>query len=91
MMPQRGSAPPGRIGRGADETVEAGNLKAKNSTVFRLIQFQPPRQPRCTECGANLPWKTKSTICEKHIAEDMLLRAMSLRRQALGMLARAGG
>lgn len=99
MRLQRESAPPGRIRRGAEESKELGRLETNDSaelsqvkhTIENVLPFSRPRQPRCAACGQHLPWKSKSAICEKHIAEDMLLRAMSLRHQALGMLARAGG
>lgn len=97
--PTNGEARTAGDGRASGECTELGRLETNDranlsdvkQSIATVLPFRRPRQPRCSACGQNLPWKSEATICEKHFAEDLLLRSMSLRRQALGMLARAGG
>lgn len=53
-----------------------------------ILQFKRQRRT-CTACGIAV--SGNDSLCRKCRAWDQLLRAMSLRRQALGDLARAGG
>ncbi len=52
-----------------------------------ILMFRGPRR-QCRGCGQII---AAGDSCPKCRAWDALLRAMSLRRQALGMLARVGG
>jgi hypothetical protein len=56
----------------------------------KIIPFCRP-QGRCDGCGQHLAASQQGATCPRCRARDALLRAMSLRRQALGDLQRAGG
>lgn len=71
----------GAKGQSKTTTTDSATLGAKLN-LANVIGFS--RQPRCGACGAHLPWRSPSAVCQKHFAEDSMLRALSLRRQAMG-------
>lgn len=83
------SGPAGQEGaEGADKgVISKGDGATHGATV---IQFRPQRQ-HCTGCGQHLAQNHEGETCPRCRAWDALLRAMSLRSQALGDLMRAGG
>lgn len=86
-------APPRPAGQGGAEGANQGMIsEAESGTHGRgnVIPFCVRRRT-CGACGQHLALDDLGAACARCLAWDMLLRAMSLRRQALGDLARAGG
>lgn len=76
---------------------EVGKATASDAAFSRgaqprvnILPFCRPRRA-CCGCGQPLAGEHVGDACVRCHAWDLLIRAMSLRRQALGMLARAGG
>lgn len=94
MRPQRDSAPPGRIGRGAEESKELGRLETNDSAkptqvnraIDNVLPFRRSRQYRCAACGNLLPPGIEAIVCYHHIAETARWNSLA----ALGLLP-AGG
>lgn len=81
MKPGNSNALPAGTGQGAIETVEAGNLETNGNALGAIA----------CQCHLN---KSGCLVCRRWhrtIIEIEARRAASLRRQALGNLARAGG
>lgn len=93
MQPQPDVIAPRAGGpRGAEEVAGKGEASKAHSTTHgaKIIPFCRP-QGRCDGCGQHLAASQQGATCQRCRAWDALLRAMSLRRQALGDLQRAGG